>query len=601
MKRLIASIVLVVLTGIGLLWPLAEGTFGAGSVQPSTDPSVVTDYDATYQVAPDGHLEATETLVVDLPAGRHGIFRYFPAADPTDPHARILPTVTGITMDGASVPVSYSWKQGRSLRVARIGDPDRTVPAGVHTYVISYTIDNVLARPSGAQGDFSARAGQNATPPTASFFWNVVGFWEMPIRSAHVAVDLPGATGLVQCAASASGEHPCAIEGAGTDHVTVTATDLPPRNPVTLRADLHVPLPPHETVPWTVRFDKVLGRSVPVVVLVAVLSAITLTAGYLWERRSREAPPGLPVMYTPPEGLGPAQTVYIVKESVGGHALVATLLHMAERGLVDLTATDAKSWTITGKATTDRWATADPVTRRVGETLGVTTAGSAFAADGGKAAGQTLLKAKQYVESTARSWSRTEGLVVSSTEEWVGRALVVGAAVLAVVGFVGLLGVTMWGLPFAAFVIGGVGLLATGVGTRRTAAGRQVWSRAGGFERLLSTPSSEDRFDYAARKDLFIAYVPYAVAFGVADKWAAKYRTATGQEAPVPLWFPAAYYGGAAGLYSGGGFDAFDSALSSSIGAYQAAQRSSSSGSGGSSWSGGGGWGGGGGGGGGSW
>ncbi len=144
-----------------------------------------------------------------------------------------------------------------------------------------------------------------------------------------------------------------------------------------------------------------------------------------------------------------------------------------------------------------------------------------------------------------------------------------------------------------------IGLFAKGVGTRRTEAGRQLWSRAGGFERLLATPSSEDRFDFAASKDLFISYIPYAVAFGVADRWAGKYRIATGQEPPVPMW-----YTGAAGLYSPDGFTGLNSAVAASISAYMAYQaaQASSSGSGGSSWSSSGGsWGGGGGSGGGSW
>ena len=107
-----------------------------------------------------------------------------------------------------------------------------------------------------------------------------------------------------------------------------------------------------------------------------------------------------------------------------------------------------------------------------------------------------------------------------------------------------------------------------------------VWSQAGGFERLLSTPSAEDRFDFAARKDLFIAYVPYAVAFGVADKWAEKYRVSTQSEPPIPGWYP--YYLGSqyANFYSGSQFDSFDSAVSESISAYTASQSSSSSGGG---------------------
>ena len=136
------------------------------------------------------------------------------------------------------------------------------------------------------------------------------------------------------------------------------------------------------------------------------------------------------------------------------------------------------------------------------------------------------------------SWASSAGLVRTAPNEYFGRFAWVVAVLLAALGFSGWGWATMWGLPCAAFAIGGVTLLATGVGHRRTPAGRIVWSQAGGFERLLSTPSAEDRFDFAARKDLFIAYVPYAVAFGVADRWAEKYRVSTQSEPPIPGWYP---------------------------------------------------------------
>ena len=114
---------------------------------------------------------------------------------------------------------------------------------------------------------------------------------------------------------------------------------------------------------------------------------------------------------------------------------------------------------------------------------------------------------------------------------------------------------------------------------------------------MLSTPSSEQRFDFAARKDLFISYLPFAVAFGCADAWAEKYRTEMREEPPVPLWYPVGMYHGSL-FGSGSGFDSFEQSLNSTIGAYESSQRSSSSGGGGFS---GGFGGGGGGGGGGSW
>ena len=54
---------------------------------------------------------------------------------------------------------------------------------------------------------------------------------------------------------------------------------------------------------------------------------------------------------------------------------------------------------------------------------------------------------------------------------------------------------------------------------------------------MLATDSAQTRFDLAARKDLYTAYVPYAVAAGVAALWAKKYETTMAAPAPQPVWY----------------------------------------------------------------
>ena len=92
-----------------------------------------------------------------------------------------------------------------------------------------------------------------------------------------------------------------------------------------------------------------------------------------------------------------------------------------------------------------------------------------------------------------------------------------------------------------------------------------------------------DRLDFSARKDLYMSFIPYAVAFGCADKWAASYQVQTGQEPSSSLWF-AGPLGLSYGFGGSGAFASFESSLSSSISAYRANQSSSSSGGGGGSW-----------------
>lgn len=601
-KRLAVVTVFVVLTVLGVSWPLLHQFYLANVARGSAvdAESAITDYSATYRIDADGRLVATELLTVNLPGYRHGIFRFFPAADPTDPHSRFIPTITGISMDHRPVPVAYSWRDDRSVFVAQIGDPETMAGPGLHTYSISYTVDGVLVKPPTGVGTFTSQTGANPAAPSATFYYNAVGFWAMKIDSARVVIELPAPAGLAQCAADTSGVTPCGLEGAGTERITVTAANLPPQNPVTVRVDLDVPLPDRATLLWSVRFDKILGRSVPTVAVMALLSALAAATGYLWARRSREPEPGHPVMYVPPDGLGPVQTVYIVNETVGEHALVATLLYLAERGVVRLSG-GSRRWTITGAGTPEQWAALDPVSRKVGEALGVVTAGDVFRAGGSVKAGKKLSEATTELTSSCSDWASTEGLMVKSGCERVG-GIAVGLALLAaVLGFCGMFTLTMWGLPFAGFVIAGIGLLGTGVGTRRTPPGRGVWSRAAGFERLLATPSSEARFEFAASQDLFTAYIPFAAAFGVADRWAEKYRTAVGSEPPTPGWYPVHSSSSPAALYSSSGFPGFDTAVAASISAYRSSQSSSSSSGGSGFSSSGGSWGGGGGGGGGTW
>ena len=362
--------------------------------------------------------------------------------------------------------------------------------------------------------------------------------------------------------------------------------------------------PDRSSLPWSITWDPVLGRT-PWVALAMVLLAIAAgLAGYQLAASTREEEPGFPVQYEPPPGLGPVQVVVLDTEGSGPAPLVASVLHMADQGLVRLERPAEDTWRITGIGSQQQWAAIDPVTWSIAQHLGLLGAGS-FSADGSVGAGKVLDSATDAIGPELSVWSEQAGLMATSSREqglkllwFVGVVLaLVAFAVPLVLGAVGsaLLIPSLLGLVPAAFVLGGVGLASHTVGQRRTAQGRIAWSRAGGFRRLLSTPSSAERFDFSARTDAFLHFIPYAVAFGVADKWAEKYRTEMGTEPPIPMWYPI-YYAHPTGFYSSGEFDSFSKSVTASIGAYAASQSSSSSGGGG-----GGSFGGGGGGGGGSW
>lgn len=595
---------LILVTLFGLFFPMM---FGSSSTGQESDPAVFNKFQADFAIDKDGNAAITQTIDVQFPVSRRGIFEFFDIADRANPGVRYVPTVQSVTRDGKPEQWEGSWKDNKYYSI-RIGNANTYLTPGVYKYQIKYTVPGVISPVTAGQAiNFNSNSGTAPTRNPAdqsAFFMNVIGQgWNVPIREAVVNLTLPSAATSIGCTAGSASagraNGPCGINGLGTNQVSLTARSIPPNTGMTARATMNMPAPSQTVLPWSLDWDPVLGRSVPVVIFVALLSLVGFLVGLRWSIRSKEKRPGFPVLYEPPQGLGPVQTHYIAYEEMGSNAITATMYYMAEKGLVKLEKREDNSWLVTGLVPQEQWNDVDAGTHAFGQALGVDREGYWFLAEKSEAAGKKLLAAQTALKTAVELWAVDKSLVKSSAFEKWGRFLFWAAIILAGLVFVFAPVPSMWGLVFACFAIGAVGVLATGVGTRRTQQGRELWSRAGGFERFLSTSSSEDRFDFSAQKDLFIAYIPYAVMFGAAAQWAAKYKAYTHEDPPPVPWFPYGYgmMWGAAGLAGGMG-DSFESALNSGISSYQAAQSNSGGGGG---FGGGGLGGGGGGGGGGSW
>ncbi|MCW1957474.1 MAG: DUF2207 domain-containing protein, partial [Mycobacterium sp.] len=579
--RKVALLIPALLTVLGLLWPaIFTGTSQSG---PVADPVRFSSLRAEFTVGADGLMHATETITAVFPSGRHGIFRYWDIANANDSHVRQEPEVTEISLDGESVPYDMLWKDDR-FRVAKIGDPDSYVMPGTHIYRIRYSVPGVLdAGTKGAAKQFASKTGD--ADAQSVFFWNVIApAWNNEIDRAEVSITLPGPVPGVQCSVGGGVGRGCDGLTVTGNTVTLSAENLAPHTPVTVRAGVEVPTPPRAELPWSARWDGVLGRSLSVALWLVGLTATAGLGAVLWWRSTVEPSPGFPLQYAPPKGLGPVQCEYIRTERVSEQGLTATLFYLADRNLLSLRQDGPKKWTVNSVGEAGGWADVDPVSVAVGSALDLTYPGRVFRANGSVTSGRKLITAKADMETAVKQWARDQGFVAKhSVDLWLRFANVLALG-LAIAGFLRwwLFPITLWGLPFAVFFLLTLPAWRPGVGLRRTPAGRQLWSEAGGFHRMLATDSAESRFDFSARKDLYAAYVPFAVAGGAAAAWAAKYQAATGQPAPDPGWYHSSSGSGSSGSWSGGAsFDSFDSALSSSIGAYTASQSSPSSGGGG--------------------
>jgi uncharacterized membrane protein YgcG len=584
MMRFVRGLLAAVVLGLGIVMP-ALGFDLEPTVDAVYEETTIELYDAEFTIDRTGDLEVVETLSVYFPnPGKHGIFRFWDPIDPGDPYARHEPDDIEITRDGQSEPVDFSREDGRYL-VAKIGDGDVTLTPGVHVYVLRYRIDGVL------------REGEELP---SELYWNLIpGGWRQVIVAARLTVNLPVAAQQVSCARGAGSTGGCQAQGEGTSTLTVVTGDLFPNTPVTVRTGLDLPTPAAgNTVPWTPRFDQVLGRSLPVLIC---LLAVAVGGALIALRASwsvREPRPPYPLQYAPPTGIGPAQAAYLFTERTDQTAYVASVMYAAEKGAVQL-AHSGGSWTLSPQGGPEAWSGVDEITARVGRLLVGTSSFTASRSD--VEAGHTLQSEIVDFELETRAWAKRAGYIAPSGIKGAGGGLVV-------VGFIAAFAILIW-RPFditalalvpGLFAVFGLPLLVTGSGTRRTTAGRALWSQVGGFHRVLSSRSSKERFDFAGRKELYTAYLPWAVALGCAEEWARKYRTEVGTEPPVPAYL-GGYSGDQPGAYVSKVVNDFSSTVDSAISAYQATQSSSSSSGGGGGGGGSSGGGGGGGGGGGSW
>jgi hypothetical protein len=291
--------------------------------------------------------------------------------------------------------------------VARIGDANTTLDLGEHTYVITYHIDGILD-----ENDKSV----TGTDVDTMFFWQLIPRgWQQTIEKSSLTVHLPvAAQAQVKCAIGNNAATGCTAEGGGTQDLTVTTGPIADRTPVTIATGLDMKTPPQgNSVPWTGRWDRVLSTHLPLLIFVLLAAAGALAFGSVLGAKSRERPPGFPVLYEPPAGIGPAQAKYIYSESVDRTTYVASLMYAADKGAIDLTRGQNDSWTITDKAGPQGWAGLDPVTTDIAHILG--GPGSSFTATKKDvSAGLRLKDEIARFDSSVETWSRSSGNMVKS-------------------------------------------------------------------------------------------------------------------------------------------------------------------------------------------
>jgi len=637
---------LTALAALGLMLGFAVAQVHSAPSAQAASGERILSFTADYNLASDGSMGVTETLVWQFgPGEHHGIKRNITvrqgvSSPPGKYRLYEMSDVAASSPTGANSEVFVS--ELGADEVIRIGSPTQPFQGEQQqTYVLKYRLAHVA----------------NGFPDHAELYWNVTGGrFDIPVDSVKVSVHGPAAVTNALCFKGADrSAAPCAASAGQI--ATYSATGLGPREQVTIVASFPASAIT-DTAPDLRDGDTGFsgaepGSSVSPSVAKALslvgyggglafpVLAAALMGTLVWKRGRDEQYAGLtpgltpvegapgPVTYgqegpvavqfAPPKGVRPGLVGTIIDEEANTIDVSATVVDLAVRGYLTIEEVESgglfkrADWQLTKLVPP---AQAEPLLPYE-ETLfaGIFAESNPVLLSGLKNKFHTTLTTAQsqmYAEVTRMGWFRKSP--EKARRGWTALGMLVMGAGLASGWFLGIQSSQIDQVGGVTFVIPSgivlaVGLLLAGgiiylLGKRmaaKTAAGSAVLAQSLGFKQYLVTAEARQiRFEEA--QDIFSRYLPFAIVFGVADRWAgtfsevAEAATAAGQSIGMPGWYIFAG-GGGFGNFGGiaSGMDSFSTMASGTF--------TSTPGSSGGSGFGGGGFsgGGGGGGGGGSW
>ncbi|MBM7786269.1 DUF2207 domain-containing protein [Tenggerimyces flavus] len=605
---------------VGLIAGLAALLGGMPAASAAGEERILA-YDSTYDIRPDGSVDVTEVIQYDFGnASRHGLTRDIPTREAVDEDRDRVYHIDDVEVSSPSgAPADLDEQSGADQTFLRIGHPDKTV-TGRQTYEIRYHL----------------RGAMNPFDDHDELYWDAIGTgWSVQIAKASVTVNAPGGINKVSCFSDKLGaDTKCAgarivnpkkarfdqfnlsygqpltfVVGIDNGVVDVAAPEISGRNnrlggPVGEAAAAPGPITygiGGALLVGTIAFtgisyfrrgrDREYGGLTPGLVPLAGQPEVS--------RPARWFKPEVAPEFRPPDGVGPALAGTIMDERADALDVSAMIVDLAVRRYLHIEEIppehfwNSKDWRLT-KLEGGQGQLSNAETKllsslfEIGPVVEMSRLKNRFASDLKQV--QTLL----YEDAVQRGWFHKSPEKVRSAWGGTGLLLAIAAGVGTGVAFTNQqFGLAVLGV---ALVIAGLVMrLAAHMMPARTATGTATLARVQGFRRYLTTAET-DQLRFEEGEDIFSRYLPYAIVFGVTDRWAKVFAAlaATSATAGGLYWY--SNPNGFDHNHFGDSMTSFASTTSSTM-----SSTASSSSSGGSGFSGGFSGGGGGGGGGGSW
>ncbi len=485
---------------------------------------------------------------------------------------------------GAPAEVWVDSEDGSVIKLA-VGAPDGSsdTRTGVQKYDLTYDIE----------GSLNAVRDQSGVDDQDEFYWNILTDWDVLIEAATVTITGPEDVVDFACYQGPLGStDPCSSYSAKGATATLKALDLPAGDGFTVMAAYPAgtftntePILVENTsnewevledaaTSWTSRFWPWLaaawtfllggvtflrwrkGRDLHYVGLPPNLLPQAGTEAQHPVAPLRHSPPVI-VQFNPPTGVTPAEGAVLIEESANPNHITATIVDLAVRGY--LTIQEAGK-TLFGKPN-DWVLMRSPNPPKVS---GLNRYEATLLSD--------LFSGREWVvvselrgKFEPKVTKYTKGLTESSDANgWYTRAGLVsgggsgGKSLIRVFIYLGIAFMVLFGGTIPSFLFGGgsspmspmmlgsvalVSLILVLAGTAkvahaRSAKGRALYEQSRGFRQYISTAEAH-QLRWEQGEDIFSKYLPWAMVFGVADRWAKMFEqlAAEGIYTSTPTWY----------------------------------------------------------------
>lgn len=511
----------------------------------------INSFDSQIEVRKDGSFSVTETIDYVFTEEKHGIFRFIPLIHPeASEHflkERVIEvSIESVKVDGSEVP--YTEEGKRDQFYLKIGDPYITI-TGAHTYTIAYTVNGGLLYPKG-QG--------------AELYFNITGNgWEVPMKLVSARISSPDSLFLQNrsCYRDLKGSSAsCAQTKQEDGSIVFRTTELMPGEGMTIAQALDT----RNVERVIVERFKLLWILIPLGVL--VVSALGVYA-YRFKTKYKTGRVIIP-QYEPYPGVKPMYAGMLFDRKLDPRDITAGIVYLAQQGFIKMKKIDRKVlffFEIDDYEFELLRPLDDIEDTFEGKTLKLIFD---YSPEVGKKV--TLHQLGSVPSNRQRNASQIRGLSKGlekdlkdqgffsdfSTKSKGGQVFAIPMLILIILVFIT--------QNIFTFIVLAVSLVVFASG-RRTRKGYEALDHLKGFKLFLEMTDKE-RFDFhnAPEKspEQFMEYLPYAIAFGVEEKWAKVFEGIT---IPNPGW------------YDGGAVSSFNATnLTTSLGAFSTAFAASS-------------------------